>query len=64
MKLSLYLVVFASKHLYTHNGEDKPQDETDEEHVENTGNGLNERINDHLFDELRITKKMMLLLVL
>lgn len=64
MKLSLYLVVFASKHLYTHNGEDKPQDETDEEYVENTWNGLNKRINDHLFDELRITNKMMLLLVL
>lgn len=32
--------VFASEELYTHNSEDEPEDETDEQHIEDRRDGL------------------------
>ena len=39
-----HLKVFSSKELDSHDGEDEPEDETDEEHVEDAWNGLDESI--------------------
>jgi hypothetical protein len=35
--------------LNAHDGEDEPEDEADEQHVEDGGNGLNQGVHDHLF---------------
>lgn len=43
-----YLKVLSSEHLNAHDGENEPKDETDEEYVEDTGDGLDERVHDHL----------------
>ena len=44
-----YLVVFSSEHLNSHDCEDQPEDETDEQHVEDAGDGLNQGIDDDLY---------------
>jgi len=43
-----YLVVLSGEHLHAHDGEDEPKDEANEQDVEDTGDGLNERVDDDL----------------
>ena len=44
----IYLVIFSGKHLDAHDGEDEPEDEADEKHVEDAGDGLNQCVDDNL----------------
>ncbi len=43
-----YLVIFSGKHLDTHDGEDKPEDEADEKDVEDAGDGLHQGVDNNL----------------
>lgn len=43
-----YLIVLSGKHLDPHDGKDQPKDETNHEHVEDTGNSLNQSIDHNL----------------
>ena len=43
-----HLEVFPSKELDTHDGEDEPEDEADQQDVEDAGDGLDESIHDDL----------------
>ena len=43
-----HLKIFSCKQLYTHDGEDQPKDQADQQHVEYTGDGLDQGIDNHL----------------
>jgi hypothetical protein len=43
-----YLVVFAGEELDSHNGEYEPEDEAHQQHVEDGGDGLHQRVHHHL----------------
>ena len=46
-----YLVVLSGEHLDAHDGEDEPEDETDEEHVEDGRDRLDEGVHNNLTGE-------------
>lgn len=49
IRIHLYLVIFTGEHLNSHDSKDEPKNETDQQHVENARNGLDERVNHHLW---------------
>ena len=44
----LYLVELSGEELNAHDGKDKPEDDTDEEHVEYARDGLHQRVHHNL----------------
>jgi len=43
-----YLVILSSKHLDSHDGKNQPENQTNQEHIENTWDGLNQCIDHNL----------------
>ena len=47
-----HLKIFSCEELNSHDGEDEPEDDTDHQHIEDTGDGLDQGINDNLREKM------------
>ena len=57
--INTHLKVFSCEQLNPHDGEDQPEDDTDHEHVEDAGDGLDESINNNLGKDVRFCCKVL-----